>query len=119
MWRDVEGYEGRYQVSDSGQIRSLAREVEGMRGRTLFVKERLLKHCFHYKGYPIVWLYRGEGKKKFFVHRLVAKAYVANGDGKPIVNHKNLDKGDCRAENLEWATESENTQHYYDNQEPF
>lgn len=119
LWRDVEGYEGRYQISSVGQIKSIARVVPGPNGREVQVRERILKHCYHYKGYPVVYLSKENEQEKCFVHRLVAKAFIPNPDAKPIVNHKDLDKQHCEVSNLEWVTEKENTNHYWDNKEPF
>lgn len=73
----------------------------------------------HWKGHMTIYLRRpGEPKRKFFVHRLVAIAFIPNPDNLPLVNHKDLDKKHNHIRNLEWATESENTQHYYANREP-
>lgn len=106
-WIDVPGYDGRYQVSRDGRVRSLIAGAP-------FV----LTNMRHYRGHLFVHLYtpRGERKKEF-VHRLVAVAFIPNPDAHPIVNHRNMRKDDNRTENLEWTTISGNTQHYYDNRE--
>ena len=106
-WRDIEGYEGRYQISDHGQVRSLARIVPGPFGREVQICERIMRHCYHYKGYPIVFLSKEGIDKKFFVHRLVAIAFIPNPEAKKIVNHKDLNKENCVIENLEWMTDRE------------
>ena len=106
-WRDVVGYEGRYQVSSMGRVKSLERK--DCLGRT--VKERILKPVVRGKGYLKVGLCAGGKKKHFFVHRLVCQAFHDNPDNKPQVNHLNEDKKDNRACNLEWCTRRENCNH--------
>ena len=106
-WRDVVGYEGLYQVSDQGRVKSLERK--NCLGRT--VKERILKSRTNRYGYMEVNLCAGGKRKVFAVHRLVCQAFHENLDNKPQVNHLNEDKKDNRACNLEWCTCKENNNH--------
>jgi hypothetical protein len=107
-WAPIPGYDGRYEASTHGNIRSL------------LLGGRILKQNEHSRGYLVVWLW-GTGsikKKKEFVHRLVALAHIPNSDGLNIVNHKNMNKQENHIGNLEWMNCSQNTQHYFDNK-PF
>lgn len=106
-WRDVVGYEGLYQVSDQGRVKSLERK--DCLGRT--VKERTLKPSPTKYGYLVVSLHAGGKQKMLRVHRLVCEAFHENPDNKPQVNHVNEDKTDNRACNLEWCTRIENMNH--------
>ena len=106
-WRDIDGYEGRYQVSSMGRVKSL--EWTDSLGRT--VKERILKPNVVGRGYLRVVLYAGGKTRMFFVHRLVCEAFHENPGNKPQVNHVNEDKTDNRACNLEWSTRRENINH--------
>ena len=96
-WKTVRGYEGRYEVSDTGEVRSLIGNMKTLKG------------AISTKGYRQVAL-RKEGKTKFKqVHRLVAEAFL--GEPNSTVNHINGDKTDNRAKNLEWASHRENIHH--------
>lgn len=107
-WRDIDGYEGKYQVSDRGRIKSLSR----YRVVNSLMPERIMISCSHRSGYRVVWLRKPKEHRKFFVHRLVASAFISNPESKPIVNHKDRDKANNRVSNLEWFTLSENSQHW-------
>ena len=110
-WRDVVGYEGLYQVSDQGRVKSLERKIPHWRGGERIQKERILKPIDDGRGYLRVDLYAGGKRKRFKVHRLVCQAFHENPGNKPQVNHINEDKTDNRACNLEWSTRIENCNH--------
>lgn len=103
IWKDVEGYEGLYQVSNEGRIKSIR-------------KDKFLSVNFSGNGYGRVVLYNN-GYKAFLVHRLVATAFLPRPEGCTEVNHKDLNKTDNRSENLEWTTASENTKHAFKNRD--
>ena len=104
-WRWVPGYEGRYAVSDCGDVLSAPHgSIDGC----------ILKRRVSNNGYLSVSLFYDGTYRNELVHRLVAKAFIPNPDGKPQVNHINGDRQDNRVENLEWATASENIKHKYE-----
>ena len=102
-WRDVAGYEGLYQVSSEGRVKSLERK--GCK------RERILKPGVRSKGYLFVVLCAGGKSRMFSVHRLVCQAFHDNPENKLDVNHMNENKTDNRACNLEWSTRKENCNH--------
>lgn len=119
IWKDIEGYEGRYQVSNLGRVKSLYKITQSLlKGRivTQEYQERILKPI-KTRGsasnvYVRVHLGTGSGKRVLrSIHRLVAKAFIQNPNNYPQVNHINGDKQDNRVENLEWCTAKQNTHH--------
>lgn len=106
IWKDIEGLEGKYQVSNIGRVKSLERKVKNKHGfRT--VKEMILTQCISSNKYLTVNL----GRPNDLVHRLVAFHFVPNPNNFKVVNHINFDKKDNRSENLEWCTAAENIMH--------
>ena len=110
-WRDVAGYEGLYQVSSEGRVKSLERTFIDNSGRKRTVKERILKLRTDRYGYLVVDLRDGGKRKHFKVHRLVCQAFHENPENKLDVNHIDENKTDNRACNLEWCTRRENCNH--------
>lgn len=98
-WRPVKGYEGHYEVSNLGNVRSIKF------GKTLILK------ASYTRGYKQVYLYLNGKSKHSPIHRMVAESFIDNPLNKEQVNHKNGIKDDNRLENLEWVTRSENTKH--------
>lgn len=111
QWRNVAGFDG-YQVSDHGRVRSLDRAVACGYGVGFQLRKGRVLKPVGLQGYRRVGLHSCGKGKYLRVHRLVAAAFL--GDSVLQVNHKNGVRDDNRLENLEWVTQSENTQHSYD-----
>lgn len=115
IWKDIENYEGYYQVSNFGNVRALYREFIGQDGNRKCYPERLLKFdasCVsNTTKYRRVTLSRDHKTKRILVHRLVAQTFLPNPDNKECVNHIDNNGMNNAVENLEWATHAENMLH--------
>lgn len=100
VWKDINGYEGLYMVSNMGNVKSLNYSRTG--------KERVLNTEVRKDGYLMVTLCKDGKTKGYTVHRLVAKAFISNPNGYPVVNHKDCNPLNNRSDNLEWCTYSYN-----------
>ena len=107
IWRDIKGYEGRYQVSSMGRVKTVERHKSDGRRQPEAIRKTQIDH----RGYEFVLLYNGERMNRFSVHVLVANAFIPNPEHKPQVNHIDGDKLNNVLENLEWVTASENQFH--------
>lgn len=104
IWKDIKGYEGIYQVSNLGSVRSLERKIMHGDGKPYTVKEKMLKPAITSHGYQSVHFSIDNLAKIFKVHRLVAEAFIENPNNLPSINHKDEIKTNNAVENLEWCT---------------
>ena len=110
QWKDIEGYEGLYQVSNLGNVKSLNR-TSIKEGRDYRVKEKILKTFLCSSGYPTVVLSNNGKKETLMVHRLVALHFIPNPHKYEQINHKDENKNNNNVDNLEWCTQDYNL-HY-------
>ena len=104
VWKDIVGFEGRYQVSNLGRIKSL--QYEGHKGEV-----KIMRPSTHHLGYKVVSLGKKPDRKTHLVHVLVAQAFLEKPTGKEYINHKDGNKSNNCIDNLEWVTAKENVQH--------
>lgn len=100
MMKDIEGYEGKYAVTDDGRVWSYKSHI--------FLSEKIAKNQ-----YRQVCLYNNGQKKMFYIHQLVAQTFIPNPEHLSTVNHKDFNKGNNKVENLEWLSRYDNIQHYW------
>jgi hypothetical protein len=115
IWKDIIGYEGLYQVSNKGRVKSVERIVKCGPGGFRKIKER-----FVYIGkinkkqrYPRVKLWKDNKCKQLLVHRLVAIAFIPNPNNYPVVMHLDNNPNNAYPSNLKWALQSDNIKHWY------
>lgn len=100
VWKDIKGYEGKYQVSNLGRVKSFPKKT--------YSKERILTPIVNVDGYYVVDLCKDGNAKRYRINRLVAEAFIPNPDGLPQVGHKDETKTNNNVNNLEWTTPKEN-----------
>ena len=108
IWKDIEGYEKLYQVSNKGRVKSLEREIVYKDGRKKMLQEKILHLSLNDLGYYHVMLSKNGMPKRYKVHRLVAKAFIPNPSNLPIINHKDENPKNNNTENLEWCDQKYN-----------
>lgn len=113
IWKDVVGYEGLYQISNLGRVKSLPRMVGA--GNGYLSKERMLEICVSRNGYLFVPLCKNGKRKNHRIHRLIAQSFIPNPENKTQVNHIDHDIWNNNLDNLEWVTQSENMKHSFSN----
>ena len=107
-WRDVIGYEDYYQVSNMGRVRSKARVITYTNGKVVHRNSKIKRPTISPNSYPRVGLQVNGVLEMKMVHRLVAEAFIPNPSNLPLVNHKDEDKTNSQASNLEWCNNSYN-----------
>ena len=110
-WRDIEGYEGVYSISNLGNIRSKERAYTNKRGDKRKYPSALIKPWLHKNGYYYVTLKNKGFKRNFTLHRLLAKAFIPTPDSRLHINHKDGNRSNFSLSNLEWMTIVENNRH--------
>lgn len=107
VWKPIEGYEGLYDISNLGRVKSLPKQS----GSRLNINSTIMRLGSDKNGYSVISLSKNGKYKLCKVHRLVGQAFIPNPENKPCINHKNLIKNDNAFVNLEWVTIYENSFH--------
>ena len=113
IWKDVKEYEGLYQISNFGRVKSLKRYVNTNGNSKRLVNEKILKQTIDNTGYYVVSLWKNNQHLRAHIHRLVAENFIVNKNNKPYVNHIDGNKLNNNIKNLEWCTPRENNVHAY------
>lgn len=108
VWKPVKGYEDRYKVSNLGRVKA---NRTWLVGKGWVDKERIISAIDHGNGYLYVTLNKDHKRKNYYIHRLVADAFIPNPENKNEVNHIDYDKTNNVVSNLEWCTRKENLRH--------
>ena len=110
IWRDIKGYEGLYQVSDYGRIKTLERKIQ--HGNYSYTRrERIMSQSIDKDGYMRIGLTKNKKHITCQVHRIVAETFLENNKGFTVVNHKDYDRTNNKASNLEWCDSKYNVQY--------
>lgn len=108
IWKDVEEYEGLYQVSNMGRVKSCKRVIMRNNGKPQTINEKYLKPSYDKCGYMVVNLWKNNKFKQKKLHQIIAQAFIPNPENKPYIDHINCNTSDNRLENLRWVTHKEN-----------
>lgn len=114
VWKPIKDYEGIYEISNLGRLKSLSRTIRMNNGKQRNLKTKILKPISlgNYQGFQLT---NDSGSKKFYTHRLVCAAFIGEPEGDCItVNHKDGDKYNNVLSNLEWTSYSDNLKHSYE-----
>lgn len=114
IWKPIVGYEGLYEVSNLGRVKSLPRLKSSGIGKRNYITEEKILVKVNCLGYDCVNLYKDKKGKMFKVHRLVCENFLEKVDGKELVNHKDGNKKNNNLYNLEWCTSKENALHAFE-----
>lgn len=114
-WKDIPGFEGRFQISTTGRVKSLKRQCNNQNAKPYWIQEKILTQWTDKLGYKRLSLFVDGQRHARLVHRLVALAFIPNPENKPQINHKDCNPSNNNVDNLEWCTNKENAVHYYSN----
>ena len=109
IWKEIKNYEGFYEVSSLGRVRSLTRYIKQKNNSKKKIAGKILKPIANKNGYLMVTLSKDCKGKRYFVHRLVADAFILNKNNKKEVNHIDENPKNNKVNNLEWVTHLENS----------
>lgn len=112
-WKEIKGYEGKYIISNYGEVISLPRYKKNNSKMQYVEPKQIRQNVNKYNGYVYVQLWNNAKYKNIRLHRLVAETFIVNVNNYPIINHKDGNKQNNRVDNLEWCTYSENEKHAY------
>lgn len=113
LWVDIIGYNGEYQLSNRGRVRSPQRTIVHKTGKKVTLPYREQTVFINTNGYPSVGLSKDKKQRQWLLHRLLALHFIPNPENKPFINHINGIKTDYRLENIEWCTHVENCLHAF------
>ena len=108
VWKNIQGYEELYQVSNLGRVRSLDKKVKCRGGKYRLMKGQIIRPIHSGANYSAVNLYKNKHHHMQYVHRLVAEAFIPNPNGHLEINHKDENKGNNNVSNLEWCNRTYN-----------
>ena len=108
IFKDIKGYEGLYKISNKGRVKALTAWSGNYYKAKYINKEKILTPTDNGKGYLIIGLCKRGKRKNFYIHRLVAEAFIKNPNNLPQVNHIDYDKTNNNVNNLEWISQAEN-----------
>lgn len=111
IWKDIQGYEGFYQISNLGNVKSLERVVDKGNGILQHRKERIMNKRESVDGYYVAKLNVNKKSKSIAIHILVARHFIDNPNNYPEVNHKDCNRKNNQVDNLEWCTHQQNVEH--------
>lgn len=112
-WKEIKGYEGLYECSTHGRVRTVPHTIICRNGMPKPIRQRILTPHFNSNGYLWVCLYKDGIRRFWLIHRLIALTFVSNPEGKPFVNHLSGVKTANLPQNLEWVTRKENVSHAF------